>query len=65
LVFFRLELFEEMIKSKIFSYEEIEAHLNYVLDLVSRGKGNVGIGLQDAIYNYTEKNMISRPLLAL
>ncbi|WOJ89068.1 hypothetical protein RZS28_14835 [Methylocapsa polymorpha] len=52
---FKLELFEHMIKSKVFSYEEIEAHLSYVLDLVSNGKEHVGIGLRDAIANYIDK----------
>jgi len=43
-----------MIKSKIFSYDELELHLNYVLDLVSHGKDNVAAQLQDAIDLYVK-----------
>jgi hypothetical protein len=38
--FFRLGQFQHMIVSKLFSYDEVEIHLDYVLDLLSGGLGD-------------------------
>jgi hypothetical protein len=38
--FFRLGQFQHMIVSKLFSYDEVEVHLGYVLDLFSGGLGD-------------------------
>jgi hypothetical protein len=38
--FFRLGQFQHMIVSKLFSYDEVEIHLDYVLDLFSGGLGD-------------------------
>ncbi|HEV7409510.1 MAG TPA: hypothetical protein VGO01_13575 [Bradyrhizobium sp.] len=38
--FFRLGQFQHMIVSKLFSYDEVEVHLDYVLDLFSGGLGD-------------------------
>lgn len=38
--FFRLGQFQHMIVSKLFTYEEVEIHLDYVLDLFSGGLPN-------------------------
>jgi hypothetical protein len=38
--FFRLGQFQDMIVSKLFSYDEVEIHLDYVLDLFSGGLGD-------------------------
>jgi hypothetical protein len=54
--FFRLGQFQHMIASKLFSYEEVEIHLDYVLDLFSGGLGDrVSAELTNKIIDYTEE----------
>jgi hypothetical protein len=55
--FFRLGQFQHMIVSGLFSYEEVEIHLNYVLDLFSGGLGDEHVSpeLTQNIIAYTKK----------
>jgi hypothetical protein len=53
--FFRLGQFHQMIQANIYSYDEIEVHLKYILDLVSGGKEHIAPDLQKAIHVYVKK----------
>jgi hypothetical protein len=53
--FFRLGQFQHMIQSGLFTYQEVEIHLSYVLDLVSGGLNNVSPKLVEAIAHYVDR----------
>jgi hypothetical protein len=53
--FFRLGQFQHMIRSDLFTYQEVDVHLSYVLDLISGGLNNVSPKVTDAIAHYVRE----------
>jgi len=50
--FFRLGVFGQLIRSEIISYDEIDGHLSYVIDLICDRGPELGAALQSYIRNY-------------
>jgi hypothetical protein len=53
--FFRLGQFQHLIQSGLFSYQEVDVHLSYVLDLISGGLENVSPKVTEAITEYVRE----------
>ncbi|WP_354132554.1 hypothetical protein [Bradyrhizobium sp. RT4b] len=51
-LFFRLGQFQHMIQSGLFTYQEVDIHLSYVLDLISGGLDYVSSDVTAAIARY-------------
>ncbi|MGX1360718.1 hypothetical protein QNJ95_37165 [Bradyrhizobium elkanii] len=54
-LFFRLGQFQHMIQSGLFTYQEVDIHLSYVLDLVSGGLDYVSSEVTAAIASYVRE----------
>jgi hypothetical protein len=54
-LFFRLGQFQHMIQSELFTYDEVDIHLSYVLDLISGGLRNVSPDVTNAIAEYVRE----------
>lgn len=54
-LFFRLGQFQHMIQSGLFTYQEVDIHLSYVLDLISGGLDYVSSEVTAAIAGYVRE----------
>ncbi|WP_426436015.1 hypothetical protein [Bradyrhizobium genosp. P] len=54
-LFFRLGQFQHMIQSGLFTYQEVDIHMSYVLDLVSGGLDYVSPAVTAAIARYVRE----------
>lgn len=50
---FRIGVFGQLIKSDIISYEEIDGHLNYVIDLIRKRKSELTAALELYMKEYS------------
>jgi hypothetical protein len=54
-LFFRLGQFHALIESGLFTFDDLEKHLKYLLDLLTGRKGNISALLVKRIEKYVQK----------